>query len=183
MQFAQRVLEQGSRVIWGLLLIAAVSGCNEYNIRTGYGPAVKFTGLGSSFDWVPNVKDVTGDPRADNPNLHALIRQIVENELAAKGFVKKAAGAADFWMEYRIARRERGLAYPGLEYAEGSLIIYVIDPSTRQWIWRASAGARLGQSDTPEKGKDRLERIIKMMLKDFPAKGEQASPAKGSARK
>ncbi len=160
-----------------LFLVAAVPGCRGYGpmkVQSSYGPGVKFTGLGSTYDWDRGVRETTGDAGVDNPYLHALITQIVEDELAAKGFTKKTTGTPDFWVQYRLARRLRNqLEGAELEYSEGTVVFYVIDPPTRQWIWRASAEARLVESKPPAEKEQRLREAFSRMFKDFPAKRER----------
>jgi hypothetical protein len=167
--------------VLGGILITAVAGCSGYTpakVQSEYGPGVKFSGLGSSYDWVPGIKDKSGDALADSPYLHDLIRQLVEEDLAAKGFTKKTSGSADFWVEYRVARRLRNQTDPAdLQYAEGSLVLYVIDPATRKWIWRSFAEARLQESNPPDVKKARLEATLRQMLKTFPTKDGQPSGA------
>ena len=79
MAYRQRLSGATSSAFAGVFLMIAVVGCTDtypIKIRSAFGPGIRFSEEGSSFDWVPAENRDTGDPRADNPHLHALIQSI-----------------------------------------------------------------------------------------------------------
>ena len=76
-----------------------------------------------------------------------------------------------------MPRRTRGEPYGDTafsEYQEGTLIIYVIDPKTRHWIWRVDATTRLHEAATPAERREKLDTVISQMLQDVPQRGGSA---------
>ena len=168
---------------WGgaWLLMSACGGCSPITVGSAWAPQTASMGqLGPTFAWIKGTSPPTGKSELDNPQLHNLIRAIVERQLAAKGYVKRSSDPVDFWVGYRVTRTVGGdpsSAVPFEEYTEGTLGLYVINPTTGRWLWRAWAQARLNESNPPEVKKERLEQSVSMMLKDFPSRKEP--PRKG----
>jgi hypothetical protein len=158
-----------------VVLMAAITfaaGCNAggpIDIVSSYGPGIKFSGLGKPYAWAPNA----GEQRVGAPGLHELVRSTVEKHLAAKGFTHDSTRHAAFLINYRIARSEKeysGAVAHGETIEVGSLVLEVLDPSTRQLIWKGIARARIFDSDTPEVRKQRLEAAMRGLMEKFPKK-------------
>ncbi len=99
---------------------------------------------------------------------------MVEEQLVAKGYEKQLSGASDFLVTCRVGLEKLGDAHAQEtieEYTQGTLRIYVVNPRTNQWVWRAWAQARLNEANSPEVRRERLSQAIRMMFKDFPPKG------------
>jgi hypothetical protein len=145
-------------------------------IRSAYGPDVSLSGLGNTFDWIARTHKKTGDYRADNPELHSLIRSFMESEFAAKGYEKRSTGDPDLWMDYHVRRKRTGEAVGAhryVEYEEGSLIIDIVSPKTKQLIWRGSAQAKLNETATPSARREKIHQAVQGILKRFPSKDKQ----------
>ena len=164
-------------ILLGTLLIAAICGCTEpMEIRSAYGPDVSLSGLGATFDWLPRTRQSAGDYRAENPELHALIRSFMESEFAAKGYEKRSAETPDLWLDYHVGRRRTGKAvgaHPYVEYEEGALIIDIVSPKTKKLIWRGSAQAKLNKTDPPSARRAKIAQAVQGILKRFPSKDKQ----------
>lgn len=151
---------------------AALAGCNAggpISIASTYGPGIKFSGLGATYAWAPDA----AEQRVGSAGFHELVRGSVEKHLAAKGFALNSTGTAGFWMDYRVERREKtyaGAVAFGETIEEGSLVLEVLDPATRQFLWRGIARARIMDSDPPEVRRQRLEAAMRGLMEKFPKK-------------
>lgn len=56
------------------------------------------------------------------------------------------------------------------EFEEGTLIMDVVDPDTKELIWRGSAKAEIKYADNPGKRMERIKEAIRLILKNFPPK-------------
>ena len=161
----------------GLVLVILSTGCQtgpRLEIHSEFGPGIRFDDLGSVYDWFPAELQRPDVSHADNPSIDKLIRELTENEFLAKGYRKAAEKQPDFWIDYRVAKRTRGEPYGDTafsEYQEGTLVLYVIDPKTKHWIWRVSATTRLNEAATPADRRERLNAAIQQMLNDVPQRG------------
>jgi hypothetical protein len=159
----------------GLALTAGCSTTPHMDVGSAYGPGVRFDENGSTYAWMSDALPVTGNPQLDNPSLHHLIRQTVDDRVAAKGYKKVSRESANFWIDYRLGAEQRGDP-DGIqeeiftEYTEGTLALYVIDPATRKWIWRAWAQAKVHEDDVPNARKVRIEEAIRRMLEKVRSK-------------
>ena len=145
-----------------------------------------------TYEWTSPSQQSTGDPRLDNPFLDSRIRGAVEKQLADKGFMKDSAGRPDLLVVYHTAVRgkldvtsvsnytygPRWGYYGGVpggttyvrEYDEGSLILDLIDASTRQLVWRGSAQAEIKENAGPREKQERINEAVRKIMKRFPPK-------------
>ena len=158
----------------GLILLMLATGCQtgpRFKIHSAFGPGIRFSDLGSVFDWFPAELQRPDVSHAENPDADKLVRELMENHLLGKGYAKAGEKKPDFWIDYRVAKEVRGEPYGDTafsQYEEGTLILYVIDPATRKWIWRVSATTRLNEAATPVERREKLNAAITQMLKDVP---------------
>ncbi len=160
-----------------VVIVLLVGGCADIKVESAYGRGIKFSGIGSSFDWSRGAPEGMAAWVADNPRLHALIQEMIERHLARNGFVKKTTGTPDFWIRYHVGRRMRedsSVSPHGISYEEGSLVLDVLDPGTGQLIWRGVAQARLVADLPPEAREKRIDRAVGLMMERFPSKRGKA---------
>jgi hypothetical protein len=178
-----------------ILLAATLGGCASMEINSDYDPVASFSGL-RTYAWMPGPQKKTGDLRIDNPLLDARVRQAVDRQLEANGYVKQPPERSDFLIGYQAAVEKKLDVYtvdhyygypPGwgstrgygawggtipethvYEYDEGSLILDIVNPQTRKLIWRGSAQAEVNRSASPEKRQERIEEAVRRMLERFP---------------
>ena len=182
----------------GALLAALLAGCAgaALNVNWEHDPAADFSGM-QTYDWMPGPQKKSGDPRIDDPFVDTRIRKAVEKGLAAKGYEQRAR-APDFVIGYHAALRDeittttmdsyygyhrswggdqgRGRGWNvggpsityGRSYGVGTLVLDIGDPDTHQLIWRGSALAEIGGSDSPKKRDERLDKAVRHMLESFP---------------
>jgi hypothetical protein len=135
----------------------------------------------STYKWV-NI------PGAETPNqlLDQQIKQAIDSQLAAKGFVKTGADTADLYVGYQvsISQQEQWNAYNmggmgwgmggGMETATSSTIeigtlgFDVYDQAGKQLIWRGSATKTLNPPKDPQKKLKNIDHAVAKLLKDFP---------------
>ena len=179
-----------------VMSITALSACTTIEVGSDFDPSVDFSGF-RTYAWIPGPQKRTGDPRIDNPLLDKRIRRAVVAQLTAKGYTQKTSGTPDLWVAYHAAVERKmdvrtmntyygygrgwgwdygyrqGPAYSWPEthvyhYDEGSLILDIVDPATRQLIWRGSAQAEVNRSTTAEKRDQRLNEAVRRILEQFP---------------
>jgi len=174
----------------GLFLMATLGGCSTMEITSAYDPEIQFSGF-KTYAWIPGPQKTSGTPRLEDPIIRARIRQAVEDELAAKGYSQTKPGRSDFLVGYHGAvkgkltdetmnefygSRPGGSWRPGTalglrrEYAEGSLILDIIDPITKDLLWRGSALVKLDINADPLEKEIRVKKGVKALLKRFPPK-------------
>jgi Domain of unknown function (DUF4136) len=127
-------------------------------------------------------------PGAEAPNqlLDQQIKQSIDSQLAAKGFVKTDADTADLYVGYQlsISQQQQWNAYGtggmgwrmggGMVTATSSTIqigtlgFDVYDQAGKQLIWRGSATKTLNPPKDPEKKQKNLNNAVAKLLKDFP---------------
>lgn len=166
-----------------IVAIALTSvGCTEtIDIQTdsAYGPGIKLTGLGDSYAWAPTTRQRTAQTPIDNPEVRAFIVSSIDSEMSKRGFSRVTEGRPDFWMLYHVTRvlEDDWDATPfGTPYPEGTLVLEVVDPSSRQLIWRGTARARIDPSSPPEAREKRISAAVGMLMSQFPprlAKGDR----------
>jgi hypothetical protein len=54
------------------------------------------------------------------------------------------------------------------EYDEGTLVLDIVDPTTRKLLWRGSAQAEVNLSAAPEKKREKINEAVRRMLERFP---------------
>ena len=156
----------------GFLLVGLIGceGAYRIKVETAYGPGVKFEGNVFTYAWAKEVPPSSGDVHSVNPQTHELVRSLVEQDLTAKGYRKVTSGAPDVWLDYGLSREMRGEPYGDTafpQYAKGSLVLYIIDPESKQWIWRGWARARVDEVANPAERKARLQEAVSKMLADI----------------
>jgi hypothetical protein len=127
-------------------------------------------------------------PGAEAPNqlLDQQIKQSIDSQLAAKGFIKTDADTADLFVGYQvsISQQQQWNAYGmggmgwrmggGMATATSSTIqigtlgFDVYDQSGKQLIWRGSATKTLNPPKDPEKKQRNLDNAVAKLLKNFP---------------
>lgn len=177
------------------LVLMALLGCASSHVQVDYDPTASFAGL-KTYAWAPDVLP-SGDPRLDDADLVAAIRDAVSSQLQARGYVRQPA-RADFWVRYQIAlenkqevRRVRQLFGQGptsdqpfgqgldwfqsgfsetyeRQYDAGSLTLDIVRPTTGQRLWRGTAPAEIRLSARPVQQRAQIDRVVQRLLAGFP---------------
>lgn len=171
-----------------VLFAVVITGCATMNLATDYDPSANFSGL-KTYAWVPSPSRGPDDPRVDNTLLESRIHAAVDSALAAKGYRQDTSGKPDFLVGYHAAVRDKMDVYAmndmygyrrgwgwGVsdvqvyQYEEGSLVLDVVDPTTKQLLWRGSAQAEVNRRLAPEAREQRIQEAVRRLLERFPPK-------------
>jgi len=173
-------------IVW--MVAVMVAGCSGgMEIQTDFDATADFSRY-STWDWVPEPAEETGDPGVDDPIVRARIQSAVAEELAKHGYLR-AADAPDFLVNYHTAMKdeldvvEMQDYYDRMPYNEfqqdvtytytwhkGTLILDFIDSDSSKLVWRGVARAEVNLNDPPDKKKKRIATAVERMLREFPPK-------------
>jgi len=180
--------------IW-LYIFAAMlllAGCSGIRVTQDYDPTSDFGAL-TTFDWVSEIQEKTGDPRIDNPLLDTRIRAAVERLLHEKGFEKVTDGSAAFFVRYNYVLRRKiessgsggsvgfGMGsrgrYGGIslatggdvrDYDEESLTIDFVGGEPEILFWRGIGAQRFTEYKDPNKATRTIDALVAKILAQFP---------------
>lgn len=151
-----------------LLLGFALMSCSSISVRTDYDREVSFTKY-QTFKWIANPGKKLGRGKQDSL-LDKRIRRAVEHEMEAKGYRFVESGKTDALIVYHIAVQNKvdidrygywGRRVHVKRYKEGSIILDIVDPKTKELIWRgvAQGTVRYLEGD-PERVKEAVFKIL-----------------------
>ncbi len=161
-----------------LLLVAGCTETVDIQTDSAYGPGIKLSGLGNSYAWAPSARPSGNGDRVDNPEVRAFLMSTIGEALSKRGFNGITEGRPDFWLIYRVTRvlQDDWDATPfGTPFPSGTLVLEVVDPATRQLIWRGTATARIDPSNPPAEREKRIRAAVDMLMRQFP-------PRRGAAQ-
>jgi hypothetical protein len=189
------------------VVFAGVAVAQKVEIKTNQAPNTDFN-VFKTYAWlppVPVVKNVAPDA-ATNPTLseEALMPAFVsavDRELAARGFTKAPADAADVQVVYFAALSVgfnqsylgehygyiTGWASPipiGLApttnvnvYEKGTVLVDIVDRAAKKAVWRGTALTRIAQDHSLDKRIERINDAVKRMFEKYPVKpGKKTGP-------
>lgn len=162
----------------------AVSGCAS-NVAIDYDPDYDFTTFRTYRWYEPELQ--RGDALAANPLARNRVVEAVDRALAEKGFRLVDGQESDFLVFVHAASRDRVQVHEGGgfyywrgpfmfgsrpvyvdDYEEQTLFVDVIDPDTRELIWRGSQVRAVQNYNDPIKAQAVMDKIVWKILKDFP---------------
>jgi hypothetical protein len=168
-----------------LLALAALAGCTAvYDVRYDYDPTADLARL-KTYAHVPPPQ---GDPGKDHvrvsPLTDARVKLALDRALPARGLTLDAAGAPDLLVGYFIAVNQRvdwawvsgywGWGWWGppqavpYTYDEGTLVVDLVDATTRKLVWRGSCASVLDPSADPERNQARIDAAVERILSNWP---------------
>lgn len=172
----------------------AAMGCVSYYQSKTSTSELNFARM-STYKWLNEDVPKFDDPRIQADLLHARVTGAVEAQFKTLGFEKIESGKPDFLVAYYAALKDKtDLAamdeYYGdrskilytfeeyraagygegtkFAYVKGTLIIDILEPGTRNLMWRGSAQARVNQN--PEDNAEIVIRAVKDILEHLPAR-------------
>ncbi len=173
------------------LLVLLVTGCAGPNVDWDYDTSAILTGM-KSYAWLDQSEEVKEKAYQLDGLMDKRVRKAVDQELKAKGFkMVDNPGQADFLVSYFTAVKTRrneehittSMGYGfntwgmGLrsetrvtEYEEGSLVIDIIDPKSRELTWRGRSRSRVIDKATPGERTEKINRAVSAILEGFPPK-------------
>jgi hypothetical protein len=178
MRHGNRVSFEKSMVALALLLMTCVAAMGQ-DVRYNFMPGTDFSKY-HTYKWVT----IEG---GSHPNqiVDQEIKQAVDSQLAAKGLTKTDSDKADLYVGYQIAidKEKQWNAYSmggprwgGMASAtsstisNGTLVLDLYDPTTKQLVWTGNATKTLDPSGNQEKNQKNLDKAMQKLLKNYPPK-------------
>ena len=171
--------------VYAILLAAWATGCTSPKVGYDYDRSVNFNRY-HTYAWVAIAQESTGDRRVDSSLVDARIRTAIDRVLGQQGYTASPNNSPDFLVAYHAGMKDmmKGAStqnYIGdrahgtfttisdlQPYHEGTLTIDIVDATSRQLIWQASAKADVDQSLGPEERDARVNSVVRAMLSHFP---------------
>jgi Domain of unknown function (DUF4136) len=186
-----------TRVLTSLFVVAAllpaIGGCagqesrEKLFIQNQFDTDIDFAAY-HSYAWVPDDAAWANSVFLTNPELPGMIGTAVDRQLAAKGFEKTAADAANFLIAMSASVRDVTVIskhrYQGWSHgynrsaltnvntatqldkmSEGTLILEIIDAASEGVVWQSRAAGVVSPRDDLEKA---VEAAVARMLEAFP---------------
>jgi hypothetical protein len=159
-----------------LLAACATTGVNSFAAR-----GTDFAQF-RTYAWGPDVEVATGDPRLDsNPFFRDRVKASTERELAARGWEKVDAAAADVTLHYHASVRQRlDLSTVNQKYEDcagcgasvfdqGTLTLDLVNPATNKLVWRGWSERSIdGVVDNQELLEKQIDEAIARILRRLP---------------
>ena len=182
----RRARSRRLRIVLGLLWAVGCASAAGVSIHSDRNPAADF-GRYTRYVWASAPLGGGEWPaRNDRTAFDWRVRQLVDEQLAGRGYAQAAPGEADFAVGYRVSTQEKELTDTFGEYAqyraaggtqglgdtwvqgyrEGTLVVEVSDARTRQLVWYGSATAVVN----PALREQRLPDAIRRIFDRFPAR-------------
>lgn len=147
-------------------------------IQTDFDRGFAFVGL-KTYAYAPAQRG-PNDPLAANPMNDRRVREALDAELAARGYVLDTTGKPDFLVAYHAAARNKvGIQDWGYgpgrwgsrridvnEYVEGTLVVDFVSAADRQLFWRGSATGTIEPKEAEKKIKKAVAKLLAQYTKD-----------------
>ena len=175
------------------LLILSVSllavGCSSISVTQDYDSEADFQSY-YTFDWVPRpTTDVSANAQQamqHNTLLDGRIKKAVNTQLTAKGMTQ-TPNSPDILLVYHVGSQDKinvtdwGYSYGGYwgyggrnvdvySYTQGTLIVDLIDASTKKLVWRGTATGTIDPGASSEQRVRTINEAVSKMLKKYPPK-------------
>jgi hypothetical protein len=160
----------------GLVLLASAA-VSAQDVRYNFMPGTDFAKY-HTYKWVLIEGGSHPNQIAD-----AQIKTSVDSQLAAKGLTKTDGDTADLLVGYQVAvDKEKqwnaygtgGFRFGGMGSAtsstisNGSLVLDIYDPASKQLVWTGTATKTLYPSGNQEKNQKSLDKAMAKLLKNYP---------------
>jgi len=163
-------------MLFGLaLLVGTVLSAQD--VKYNFMPGTDF-GKYHSYKWVPIEGGSHPNQIAD-----AQIKSSVDSQLTGKGLTKTDGDKADLLIGYQVAVDQEkqwnaygmgGARFGGMGTAtsstitNGSLVLDMYDPTSKQLVWTGTATKTLNPSSNQEKNQKNLDKAMAKLLKNYP---------------
>ena len=191
---------RSSKPLLGMIIVGMLSACSTMRVTSDYDPFANFSGLRTfawisdiqEKTGDPQIDDPVLDATirnaievqlelqgyekrtVDPPNFLIGYHAAIDRRLEVRTINKVYSDFPDLgWDSFDnrfIFRGEEETETKVFEFEEGTLILDVVDPETKDLIWRGSAKAEIKFADNPEKREERIKESIRLILKNFPPK-------------
>jgi hypothetical protein len=182
------------------ILVAAATACNPVTVRTTVAPDAHLANLRTFTIATPKVKKANAvsdnnDPMLSNSISNQALRQDLTMDFQAKGYTLTSNSPSFAVAYYASAQQKldvtdwdygysywgyhrfwRGYGYPVetvQQYTEGTVIVDVIDPATKELLWRGQGQANVSQD--PSTYTAELAKTVQAIVAKFPAAGGEVA--------
>lgn len=173
------------RLVGLFLLMTSAAACSSVKVGYDHDPSANFSAY-HTFNWVPGPQEATGDYRVDNSLVDIRIRTVIETQLRLNGYSRSANGEPDFYVAYHAGVKDmvKGSSahyYKGdwahgryttvsdiQPYKEGTLLVDIVDATSKQLVWRGSGFGEIDPSLDSQKRYERIRNVVREMLSHFP---------------
>jgi hypothetical protein len=167
-------------------IIIALGACNSVQVRTLVAPGADFKGRTTfkllSAKMRANAQLPPNDPMLVNSITYRRMRAAIRTALENKGYKAVEDGESmdvayyasarekldvrsyDYGYRWRRWPQERTEVY---QYTQGTVIVDIIDPASKELLWRGQGRAEV--SDDPDKFAEQVEETANKILEKFPA--------------
>ena len=176
---------------WVAALVLGVASCGpSYDVRTMASPDARFAGM-TTFRLLPvppardgRAHDGAYDPMVNNSIANRALRSAIADVLVDRGY-SEVSGRADFEVAVYASARDRldvttwDYGYPywprrpwntpaerATQYTEGTVVVDVVTPITRELLWRGTGSTRLIEEPTADTRE--LQSVARAIMKKFP---------------
>ncbi len=178
-----------------ILTLLMLAGCSNISVVTDYDSSVPFASY-KTYRWADDMTAKNSSSvLANNPLILKRIKNTIDREFAAKGYVMNSNGPVDFTVSVSAGVRDKvyynpppmgfyysrgyyhgryGFYYPywwgpyATRYEEGTLVIDVIDQRKNELAWRGIArGILKNYRDGDDLQKD-IDEAVSKTLAEFP---------------
>jgi hypothetical protein len=144
-----------------------LAGCasDDVGVSTTFDPLTRFPAT-ATYVWDDAARLLPDDPRVDGPAVDALVKEVANQEFAARGYRAVDSGPSDFLLSYQYAVHT--WTSPDASKAIGSLSLQLVESGSHRRVWSGFGRAELHVGLTPEERRQRLHVALARMLEDFP---------------
>lgn len=175
------------RMLFLMMLTALmIVGCSSMTVKSDYDTSANFADF-KTFNWLPISDSVQGSA-AQAAQSNSLLTQRVQNavnaQLAGKG-LKKVTSNPDLLVTFHTGAQQQtdvediGYGYPmgwGMggvdvyQYTEGTLMVDLINASTKKLAWRGTVQDVVDPSDSTDDKIKHINEAIAGMFSKYPPK-------------
>jgi hypothetical protein len=182
------------------ILVAAAAACNPVTVRTTEAPDAHLSKLRTFTIATPTVKKANAvsdnnDPMLSNSIANQTLRQDLAMDFQAKGYTLTSESPSFAVAYYASAQQKldvtnwdygyqywgyhrfwHGYGYPTetiQQYTEGTVVVDVIDPATKELLWRGQGQAAVSQD--PATYTAELAKTVQAIVAKFPAAGAEVT--------
>ncbi len=190
-----------TRFLLGVAVAVTAAACGpNVRVTTAAAPDASFASLHTFRIMAPPARRAgtaaPEDPMLLNSISNQILRDNISNSFAAKGYTRDQA-VGDFDIAYYASARERldvsmwDYGYPGrwggwrgndgsvaVPYTQGTVIIDVIDPKSKELLWRGRGVAET--SDDPGEFQANLAKTVQAIVASFPAASRMGGGSGGN---
>jgi len=177
------------QLICMMALMALAMGCSSYTINHDWDRDAPFPGY-KTYAWLEIPKSKPGTvqgARARNDLLEGRIKRAVNSEMSKKGFTL-VQDDPDLLVAYHTGVQSKinvtdwgyrysydywgwgGRQIDVYQYEEGTLIVDLIENSTKELVWRGSATRTVDANWSPDKEEHVINTAVGKIFKKYPPK-------------